>query len=139
MPDKIYIRIAERVPIAIFQSKYKLYLLDIDGKILEDDGIGKFGNLPILVGDGAEKMARHFLTVLSQFPKIQRQLAFAVFVGRRRWNIKINKGITVKFHERNLSYAMKILDELADENGFFYEDIRVIDLRMLDRVIIRKK
>lgn len=139
LPNKLSIRVSERVPIAIYQSNYKLHLLDIDGKVLENDGIGNFDNLPIIVGKGAEKSARHFLYVLEKFPRIKKQLAFAVFVGERRWNIRINKGITVKFPEKNLGYAMQILDEIADENGFFHDDIQEIDLRILDRVIVKKR
>ena len=139
LPNKISIRVAERVPIAIYQLNYKLHLLDIDGKILENDGIGNFDNLPIIVGEGAEKVARRFLYVLEKFPKIQNQLAFAVYVGKRRWNMKINKGITVKLPEKHLGYAMQILDEIADENGFFNDDIQEIDLRNLDRVIVKRR
>ena len=139
LPNKFYIRVSERVPIAIYQSDYKLHLLDIDGKILENDGLGNFDNLPIIVGKGAEKSARHFLYVLGKFPRIQNQLVFAVFVGERRWNMKINKGITVKLPEKNLGYAMQILDEIADENGFFHKDVQEIDLRILDRVIVKKR
>lgn len=139
LPNKISVRVAERVPVAIYQLNYKLHLLDVDGKILENDGIGSFDNLPIIVGEGAEKVVRHFLYILEKFPKIQNQLVFAVYVGKRRWNMKINKGITVKLPEKHLGYAMQILDEIADEKGFFYDDIQEIDLRILDRVIVKKK
>ncbi len=139
LPNKMFIRVAERIPIAIYQSNYKLYLLDEDGTILENDGIGGFDNLPIIVGEGAEAVASHFLHIMKKFPKIQNQLVFSVYVGKRRWNIKINKGITVKLPEKNVGYAMRILNELADENGFFSPDIKEIDLRVLDRVIVKKE
>ena len=53
--------------------------------------------------------------------------------------MKINRGITVKLPEKNLGYAMQILDEIADENGFFHSNIEEIDLRILDRVIVKKR
>jgi cell division protein FtsQ len=139
LPDTIYIRVSERIPIAILQSKYKLYLIDSDGKILENDGIGNFSNLPIVIGDGAEKEADKFFRCLNQFPKIRRQLVFAVIIGKRRWNIKINKGITVKLPERGIMHALGILEEISDGNGFFNDDISVIDLRMPDRVVVTKR
>ncbi|MDR2682209.1 MAG: FtsQ-type POTRA domain-containing protein [Holosporaceae bacterium] len=138
-PDTIYIRVSERIPIAIFQSKYKLHLVDAESVVLEHDGIGNFSNLPIVVGDGAEKEAAHLLNCLDHFPKIRKQLIFALRVSKRRWNIKINKGITVKLPEKGLMQAVGILDELADSNGFFNDDILSIDLRMLDRVVISRK
>jgi cell division protein FtsQ len=139
LPDTIYIRVSERIPIAILQSKYKLYLIDSDGKILENDGIGNFSNLPIVIGKGAEKEADKFFHCLNQFPKIRRQLVFALMIGKRRWNIKINRGITIKLPERGIMQALGILEEISDGNGFFNDDISVIDLRMLDRVVITKQ
>ncbi|MDR1333715.1 MAG: FtsQ-type POTRA domain-containing protein [Holosporaceae bacterium] len=139
LPDTIYVRIAERIPIAILQSKYHLYLIDSDGKILENDGIGNFGNLPIVVGEGAEKEADQLLQYLGKFPKIRKQLVFAVRIGKRRWNIKVNRGITVKLPENGVMHALGILEEISDGNGFFNDDIEAIDLRMLDRVIVTKK
>jgi cell division protein FtsQ len=138
-PDKIYVRVSERIPIAILQSKYKLYLVDSEGVILEHDGIGNFNNLVIIAGEGAEKEASHLLYCLDKFPKIKKQLVFAVRIGRRRWNIKINRGITVKFPERGIMQALGILDEISDSNGFFSDDIISIDLRMLDRIVVNRK
>lgn len=139
LPGKISIRIAERTPIAIFQSRHKLHLVDSDGVILENDGIGNFSNLPIIAGEGAEKEVDYFLHCIDKFPKIRKQLVFAVRVGQRRWNIRINRGITVKLPERGLMQAFGILDEISDSNGFFNNDISYLDLRIPDRVIIGKK
>ncbi|MDR2067567.1 MAG: FtsQ-type POTRA domain-containing protein [Holosporaceae bacterium] len=138
LPDKIYVMVSERIPIAIFQLKHKLYLVDADGKILENDGIGNFSNLPIVIGEGAEKEAARFLDCIEKFPLLRKQLVFAIRIGKRRWNMKINKGITVKLPEKGVSNAMRILEEISDSSGFFNEDISTIDLRMLDRVIISK-
>lgn len=139
LPDTVYVRVSERIPIAILQSKYKLYLVDVDGIVLENDGIGNCSNLPIVVGEGAAKEVAGFLHQLNKFPKIRNQLVFAVRVGNRRWNIRINKGITVKLPERELRYALSVLDEISDSNGFFNDDIEVIDLRMHDRIVLTKK
>ena len=139
LPGKISIRIAERTPIAIFQSQHKLHLVDGDGVVLDNDGIGSFNNLPIIAGEGAEKEVFNFLQSIDKFPKIRKQLIFAVRVGKRRWNIRINRGIIVKLPDRGLIQALGILDEISDSNGFFYDDIASLDLRIPDRVIISKK
>ena len=66
-------------------------------------------------------------------------MVFAVRVGKRRWNIRINRGIIVKLPDRGLIQALGILDEISDSNGFFNDDIASLDLRIPDRVIISKK
>jgi cell division protein FtsQ len=138
LPHKIYIRVAERIPIAILQSRHSLHLIDSEGIILANDGIGEFGKLPIVAGEGAAKEAAQLLQCLNKFPKIKNQLVFAVRIGKRRWDIKINRGISVKLPEKGLMQALGILDEISDTNGFFNEDISVLDLRMLDRIAITK-
>lgn len=139
LPDKICIRVVERTPIAILQAKYKLYLVDADGFILENDGIGDFSRLPIIVGEGAAAEIGNFLKFLEKYPNIRKQLVFLVRVGKRRWDMKINRGITVRLPEKGVDYALRILDTIADSKGFFYEDIALLDLRLLDRIIIKKK
>lgn len=139
LPNLLYIRLTERVPIAILQSKHKLYLVDNEGKILEYDGIGDFKNLPIIIGEGAEQEAAHLLSILEKFPQFKKQLVFAMWISKRRWNIKLNKGVLVKLPERNLTRALTILGEIADRNGFFKPDISALDVRLLDRVVISRK
>ena len=139
LPNQIFVRISERIPIAILQSKYRLYLVDSDGTILEHDGIGDFNNLPIIVGEGAEKEVSHLLRCLRKFPKIKKQFVIAVRVGKRRWDLKISKGIVVKLPESGVMHALSILEEISNSKGFFNDDICSIDLRILDRVVITKK
>ncbi len=116
-----------------------MYLVDSEGVVIEHDGIGSFSNLPIIVGEGAEKEVSHFLKHLNKFIKIKKQLIFAIRVSKRRWNIKISKGITVKLPEQNVLQALNVLDKISDSNGLFNDDIASIDLRIPDRIIISKK
>ncbi len=139
LPSTIYIRVAERTPIAILQSKQKLYLVDAEGVVLENDNIGDFDNLPIIIGEEAEKDATNLLNCLDKFPKIRKQLVYAVRIGKRRWDIKINRGVTIKLPEKGIMRALGIVDEVSDNNGFFHEDIDSIDLRMHDKIVISKK
>lgn len=139
LPGEILIRVAERVPVAILKKHNKLHLVDSGGVILGNDGIGNYYNLPIIAGEGAAKEIFSFLRSINKFPKIRKQLIFAIRVGRRRWNIMINQGITIKLPERGLLQAFGILDELADSKGLFNKDIGCLDLRIPDRVVITKK
>lgn len=138
-PNEIRIRISERIPIAILQSKHQFYLIDSDGMIIEYKEVANFNNLPIVVGEGAEKETFSLLQNLNKFPKIKKQLVFAVRIGKRRWDITVNKGIVIKLPERGILQALQIVEEISDSNGFFNDDIVSIDLRMLDKVVITRK
>lgn len=139
LPDRICVRIVERVPIAILQMNRKLYLVDKDGQVLDHDGIGSFDNLPLVVGDGAGQNAPSLLSYLDKFPKFRKQLVYATFVGNRRWDMKLSRNVDVKLPEKGLFHALSILDELSNSDGLFKDNIDVIDLRLLDRVVITNK
>lgn len=138
LPNTINVRIVERVPIAVFHVEDKMCFVDEDGVVLEDDGFGSFNNLPIIAGEKAETDAANLIALLDKFPKIKNQMVKAVRVGKRRWNIIINKGLVVKLPEKRELRAFNILDTLSDSNGFLKDDMLCLDLRLDDRIIVSK-
>lgn len=139
LPQTVVVRISERIPIAIWQFNRKLYLVDKEGKAMENDGMSDTSHLPIIAGVGAEKEAANLLFCLEKFPKIRKQLVFAIMVGTRRWDLIINKNVRVKLPEVGIIRSLKTLEELPNTDGFLKEDISVIDLRMMDRIILTRK
>ena len=139
IPSKIEISIVERVPIAYWQNKDQLFLVDDDGVLLPTDIVKSFNSLPISTGDNAGKAIPQFLKIIRQFPKIEQQIIFCTFLGNRRWNIQISRGLLIKLPEENVSDALAILQRMANKDGYFSSDIAVIDLRVPGRVMISKR
>jgi Cell division septal protein len=61
----------------------------------------------------------------------------AVRIGNRRWDIIFEGGIRVYLPEINMSKAWSRLASANLENNFFDSDVKVIDLRFPDRMILR--
>ena len=101
--------------------------------------IKQFPSLPISRGANANKAIPQFVKLLKQFPLIEQQIVFCTFLGNRRWNIDINRGLLIKLPEENIAEALSILQRMGNKDGYFSSDIAVIDLRVPGRVIIGKR
>lgn len=137
LPDTIYVRLTERQPLALWQNRRRLALIDATGAVLEDRNLEHFAHLPIVVGSEAPKHAAEFLAVLSGVPNLASRVEAATLVGGRRWDLRLDNGIDVRLPEGALVPAMKRLADLERVNGLFERDIVAIDMRLPDRTVVQ--
>lgn len=137
LPDTLVIDITERTPAALWQHKGELYLVDEEGAVITQEGLDAYAGLPIMVGDQAAESARSILSELASKPDLFRQVASAIFVGGRRWNVRFNNGIEVKLPEHDPGKAWEYLAELETSRQILSRDIEAVDLRFPDRIYIR--
>jgi len=136
-PQLIYVKLAERSPLALWQQGGKIRLIDTAGTVIEGADTGRYANLPFVVGDGAAKAAPAFLAILAQQSSLAKHVQAAVRVGRRRWNLHLVEGIDVRLPESDPEEALARLAELEAKERLFARDIVMIDLRLPDRLIVR--
>ncbi len=139
LPDTVYIGLRERVPLALWQDKGKIRLVDGEGVTLTDKNLGKFGDLLIIVGDDAPQHAPELVNMLGAEPDIRGRIEAATWVGERRWDLKLKNGMTVKLPESDLGLALARLSQAQDKDGLLDKDITVIDVRESDRITVRTK
>jgi cell division protein FtsQ len=136
-PELVFVRIEERSPLALWQSGGKIKLVDREGKVIEGADVGRFAQLPMVVGEGAPKQARAFLDMLAKVPELARHVESGIWVGNRRWNLHLNEGIDVRLPEGNPDDALRRLAQLDAKQQLLERDIVMIDLRLPDRLILR--
>ncbi|MGH1398236.1 MAG: cell division protein FtsQ/DivIB [Alphaproteobacteria bacterium] len=138
-PDTIYIELTERTPLALFQHEGRLHLLDTKGEEINAGNLKRFENLIIVSGKDASKQAPELMALLlaetDLFPRIKR----AELIGERRWDIILKDSTTLKMPEDDLGLALRRLMIAQEENGILDKDLKAIDLRKPDRLIIRTK
>ena len=61
----------------------------------------------------------------------------AVRVGERRWNLRLDNGVEVRLPEEGAEAALAELVRLAREQDILSRDIKAIDLRFPDRLIVK--
>jgi cell division protein FtsQ len=136
LPDTIFVRLVERVPLALWQHQGKFKVIDAKGVVIQDE-VGPFASLPIVVGDDAPPHAEALLLLLATEPDLQKRVTAAVRVGGRRWNLKLDNGIDVRLPEEDAASAWSKLAALERDNKLLSRDVTAVDLRLPDRLIVR--
>ncbi len=136
-PDTLYVRVTERQPLALWQRKGRLELIDREGSVIAVPSLDEFVDLIILVGDDAPKAAPALLDLLASEPALRPHVSAAVRVGGRRWNLKLDNGIDVALPEDNVGAAWHQLAQLDRTDGLLRRDILKVDLRLPDRLVLQ--
>ncbi|MDR2412554.1 MAG: FtsQ-type POTRA domain-containing protein [Holosporales bacterium] len=139
LPSTIYIRVAERQPVALWQNQHKLYLIDTEGAVLGSELIEQFSHLPILIGEGVPQVAGVFFSTLARFPSLQQRMISAVWVGKRRWDLFLSEKMCIRLPEGNEEIALQLLETLQKEESLFGRPFLCVDLRFPGKVIMRPK
>jgi cell division protein FtsQ len=138
LPDTLALRIVERKPIAFWQLDGKFSLIDTEGVAIPIDDIGRFGKLPVVVGAGAPPHAAHLIELLASEPDLAQRVRAAVRIGDRRWDIHLDERVYVMLPEDDPDEAWHRLAELDRTGQLLGRNFSVIDLRLKDRVVVRK-
>ena len=136
-PGRLLIDITERKPFALWQENGRVSVISDDGTVLEPYVARRFVTLPLVVGKGAETRAKEFLTLLAQYPQVRSQVKAIVYVGERRWNLRLADGVDVRLPEFEVEKALATLTRMDKESGLFSRDITAIDMRLPDRLTVR--
>jgi cell division protein FtsQ len=136
-PGALQISIVERKAFALWQQDGRLSVIADDGAVLEPYVTRRFLSLPLVVGKGAETRARDFLALLAQYPQVRDATRAVVFVGQRRWNLRLKDGLDVRLPENDLDKALTELSRLDKEDHLFSRDIVAVDMRLPDRLTVQ--
>ena len=136
LPDTIIVELQEREPVALWQHQKKIFLIDKEGTVLSADNLTAWQQLPLVVGEGAEKNVMPLLDLLQAEPAVARELVSAVRVEERRWNLHLRNGIVVKLPERDVELAISRLAALEKQKNILGRDIATIDLRQPERIMV---
>ncbi len=138
LPDTVILNIEERRPLALWQNKGRFRLIDRDGEVIRGQALERFSSLPVVVGPNAPAPALELLTMLRSRPELMRRVEAAVRVGDRRWNVRLKGGIDVRLPAAGAGKAWARLAEYERKHGILERDVRVLDLRLPDRLIVRE-
>lgn len=136
-PGRLQIDIVERSAFALWQENGQLSVIASDGAVLEPYVSRRFLNLPLVVGKGAETRAKDFMALLDRYPQVRSVTKAAIFVGERRWNLRLKDGLDIRLPEYDVGNALAALSKLDKEDRLFSRDIVAVDMRLPDRLIVQ--
>jgi cell division protein FtsQ len=136
-PHTLEVRVEEREPFALWQQGDELSVIERDGAVIAPFSGGKQVLLPLLIGVGAPAKAPDFLAKMEKYPELANRVKGYVRVGERRWDLKLDNGITVKLPEDGEDQAIAELVKMDQDKGLLSRDIAAVDMRLSDRLVVQ--
>ena len=137
LPGRLHIHVDERKAAAIWQEDGKFLLIDREGRLIGEEGLERYRHLKVVVGDGAPERTAGLLDILAREPTLASRVIAAVWVGERRWNLRLDNGIDIRLPELETQDAWRRLAQLERDHQLLSRDIKAIDLRQSDKLIVR--
>lgn len=139
LPNEIHITLVEKRPLAIWQNKGSLNVIDQDGDIIPDVKTTDFDNLLHVIGEDANIYVYDLLDRINKKIELKNIIQNATRFGGRRWDLGLSEQITVQMPQYDFDNALNYLDKLFRDKKIFNENIKNIDLRDSEKVYIEKK
>ena len=108
-----------------------------DGTVIDGVQSGRFANLPLLVGQGADTSAKAILAALEPYPDLRKNIYAIVRVGDRRWNLRLTNGMDVKLPEHGTQEAIAAFVKLDKSSQLSDRDITEVDMRRPGTATVR--
>ena len=137
LPGTLMVRLVERHPLAVWQHSGKQELIDREGEVIPVKDLSHFSRVPTVVGEDAASHAAKLIEMLARQPELAGRVTAAIRVDDRRWNLRIDNAIDVLLPEEDPEAAWRHLASLERQDKLLQRDIRVVDMRLPDRVVLR--
>lgn len=135
-PNTLHLKVSERAPFGLWQRSGQISVIDDEGRVVREIPDETQVMLPLFVGEGANVWAAALETILADAPAVRHRVSAAVRIADRRWDLKLDNGVAVQLPEADPARAVGILATMFRQPDFFSQPIRVIDLRLADRVTL---
>ena len=109
------------------------YLIGINGKLISYKKYHNTENLPNVFGNFKLKELINFIDILKKTSFAVETITDYYYFDSKRWDIKIEDGINIKFPRNNLKNKIQIANEILKNKEI---KKKIIDLRVSNQVII---
>jgi cell division protein FtsQ len=135
------ITVVERIAVVLFRRADEvLVMLDKGGVEIGPAGRrADHPGLPVILGAGAPDHVGEVIALLGGAPGIVPRLRALIRVGERRWDLALDRGMTIKLPQTGGVEALSRIMALHYGEELLDRDIKVIDMRLPERPVLRMK
>ena len=137
LPDTLIVHVIEHDRLAVWQTGGVNRVIDSHGRVIAGADAGRYPNLPLVVGKGAEQAASEVLPLIAQRPRLQSRVEALVRVDERRWDLRLKDGSLIQLPASNQEAALIQLDALDQRERLLELGFARIDLRTPEEVAVR--
>ncbi|WEK05441.1 MAG: FtsQ-type POTRA domain-containing protein [Candidatus Devosia phytovorans] len=135
-PGDVIVDIVEKLPVARWRVDGITFVIDGAGEQIGEDR-GAYGELPLVVGDGANDDAMVMIRALEQHGALKDGLLAISRIADRRWDLIYDTGLRVQLPELGVARALRNLESYQAQYQLLDRDLTVIDLRVASLVAVR--
>jgi cell division protein FtsQ len=135
-PDDLVVTVTEKTPVARWRVDGVTFVVDETGLQIGED-LGAYGELPLVIGDGAADDALVMIRALGQHPEIGEGIAALSRIADRRWDLLYETGLRVQLPEVGVAQALRNLSTYQRDYALLDRDVTIIDLRNPHLVAVR--
>ncbi len=139
LPDTLIVSITQRQPAAVWQDNRKSMVVDDTGRVIPEADAGRFTDLPLVVGTGANEALDDILPLVRARPQLMQRLEALVRVDDRRWDIRLKDGGIIALPALHADSALIQLDRLEQTQQILSLGLERIDLRDPDAISVRPR
>lgn len=139
LPDTLVVAVRERQTLAVWQNHGRTFVIDAGGRPIPEADPGRFPQLPLIVGEGANEGAARILQAVNSRPRLVERLEAIVRVDGRRWDLRLKDGGLVQLPAVEEESALIQLDQLDQRQRILELGFERIDLREAGIVAVRPR
>lgn len=139
LPDTLVVAVRERQTLAVWQNHGRTFVIDAGGRPIPEADAGRFPQLPLVVGEGANEGAARILQAVNSRPRLVERLEAIVRVDGRRWDLRLKDGGLVQLPAVEEESALIQLDQLDQRQRILELGFERIDLREPGVVAVRPR
>ena len=135
----LLISVDERMPEALWRDpEGVLWLVDRQGIAIGPAGPrANHPALPVVMGEGAQAATTEAATLFRAVPELRPRLRAFIRVGQRRWDVALDRGLTIMLPEHGAEAALAQILALHYGEELLDRDLAVIDMRLGARPTLR--
>lgn len=137
LPDTLIVHVTEHDRLAVWQTAGRAWVIDGQGQVIPGADAGRYPNLPLVVGKGAEQAAAEILPLIAQRPRLAGRIEALVRVDERRWDLRLKDGSLIQLPATDQDAALIQLDALDQRERLLELGFARIDLRTPEEVAVR--
>ena len=130
--------VTERQPVALWRSRDGLGIVDVEGVVVgEVVSRNERADLPLVVGEGAERALPEALSVLHAARPLSSRVKGLVRMGERRWDVVLDRDQRIQLPAVSPVRALERVIVLNQVQDMLERDLVIVDMRLTDRPTIR--
>jgi cell division protein FtsQ len=137
LPDTLIVDVVEHDRLAIWQTGGRVFVIDGEGNAIRGADAGRYPDLPLVVGNGADTAASEILGLLRERPRLMGRVDALVRVDGRRWDLRLREGGLIQLPAAGEEAALIQLDALDQRKRLLELGFERIDLRTEGQVAVR--